>query len=222
MSSKRYQGKIIKWQDDRGFGFIKVPSIKKDIFLHISALKTRQSHPKVGDTVYFDLKFEEKGKLKAVNASFTKAVNQPSPRTKNSAVRHSLKNARNVSVTRNTRRNQSVNLKPLLSFLLPMAVVGAIFAALPKIFSDQPSVPENSTTSNPASPSTSSPSATTSVIPQNCDIKGNISYPDGKKFYHKPGDRDYAKVEIFTNEGERWFCSEQEAINAGWKDAANR
>lgn len=71
------------------------------------------------------------------------------------------------------------------------------------------------TTSSPSAPA--SQPATTQT---NCNIKGNISYPDGKKFYHKPGDRDYAKVEIFTNEGERWFCSEQEAINAGWQPAA--
>lgn len=70
MSTQRYQGEIIRWKEDKGFGFIKTPSIEKDIFLHISAIRNRQRQPTIGDTIYFDLKFEEQGKLKAINASF--------------------------------------------------------------------------------------------------------------------------------------------------------
>ena len=33
------KGKLIRWNQARGFGFIKSDSINKDIFIHISALR---------------------------------------------------------------------------------------------------------------------------------------------------------------------------------------
>ena len=32
----RCQGKIIKWHDDKGFGFLRANGESKDVFLHIS------------------------------------------------------------------------------------------------------------------------------------------------------------------------------------------
>ena len=52
-----------------------------------------------------------------------------------------------------------------------------------------------------------------------CNIKGNISYNTGKRLYHMPGDRDYARTRISSARGERWFCSEAEARSAGWRRA---
>jgi micrococcal nuclease len=49
-----------------------------------------------------------------------------------------------------------------------------------------------------------------------CVIKGNIS-SSGEKIYHLPGQRYYDKTAIDTSKGERWFCTETEAINAGWR-----
>lgn len=51
--------------------------------------------------------------------------------------------------------------------------------------------------------------------PGNCPIKGNIS--KGGKIYHVPGSKDYDKVRIDTSAGERWFCTEAEAQQAGWR-----
>ncbi len=47
-------------------------------------------------------------------------------------------------------------------------------------------------------------------------IKGNISQ-SGEKIYHNPGDDYYARTEIDENKGERMFCTEEEAKNAGWR-----
>lgn len=53
----------------------------------------------------------------------------------------------------------------------------------------------------------------------NCPIKGNINNK-GDRIYHTPwGSRDYKKTHINVRKGERWFCSENEAINAGWRAA---
>lgn len=50
-----------------------------------------------------------------------------------------------------------------------------------------------------------------------CLIKGNISYYGGKKIYHVPGQKYYSVTEINEAAGERWFCTEEEAIAAGWR-----
>jgi endonuclease YncB( thermonuclease family) len=48
-----------------------------------------------------------------------------------------------------------------------------------------------------------------------CLIKGNIN-AKGKRIYHMPGSSAYGRTKINTDKGERWFCSEKEAQNAGW------
>ena len=51
---------------------------------------------------------------------------------------------------------------------------------------------------------------------EQCMIKGNINL-QGEKIYHCPNWRDYDETEIDINAGERWFCTENEAQNAGWR-----
>lgn len=48
-----------------------------------------------------------------------------------------------------------------------------------------------------------------------CMIKGNIN-SKGAKIYHLPGSSAYASTKIDTKTGERWFCTEYDAIQAGW------
>jgi hypothetical protein len=45
---------------------------------------------------------------------------------------------------------------------------------------------------------------------------GNIS-AKGDRIFHTPGSRDYNRTQINEGAGERWFCSESEAIAAGWR-----
>ncbi len=49
-----------------------------------------------------------------------------------------------------------------------------------------------------------------------CPIKGNIN-ARGERIYHTPYSRSYAETRINPARGERWFCSEAEAIGAGWR-----
>ncbi|TXN81961.1 thermonuclease family protein [Methylobacterium sp. WL8] len=49
-----------------------------------------------------------------------------------------------------------------------------------------------------------------------CSIKGNISRK-GERVYHVPGSRDYDRTRISVKDGERMFCSEDEAKAAGWR-----
>lgn len=51
--------------------------------------------------------------------------------------------------------------------------------------------------------------------PDGCPIKGNIS--KNGRVYHAPWSPWYERTKISTAKGERWFCSEAEAIAAGWR-----
>ncbi|MFL2802187.1 MAG: thermonuclease family protein [Paracoccaceae bacterium] len=51
---------------------------------------------------------------------------------------------------------------------------------------------------------------------QECLIKGNIS-SSGEKIYHIPEGQYYSRTKITKNKGEKWFCSEEDAKNMGWR-----
>jgi micrococcal nuclease len=53
-----------------------------------------------------------------------------------------------------------------------------------------------------------------------CNIKGNIS-STGEKIYHTQNCPYYSKTIISESQGEKWFCSESEAVTAGWRKAQN-
>lgn len=52
-------------------------------------------------------------------------------------------------------------------------------------------------------------------------VKANIS-SDGRKLYHVPGMPNYNQVKIDEAAGERFFCTEAEAIEAGWTKAGGQ
>lgn len=51
--------------------------------------------------------------------------------------------------------------------------------------------------------------------PDGCPIKGNISKQGN--IYHAPWSPWYTKTKVSLKNGERWFCSEEEAVMAGWR-----
>lgn len=51
---------------------------------------------------------------------------------------------------------------------------------------------------------------------ERCRIKGDIG-ASGARRYYVPVHPNYAAVEIDAGRGERWFCSEIDAIDAGWE-----
>jgi cold shock CspA family protein len=70
LASIRLKGKINKWVDDKGFGFITPEKNTKNIFVHISAFdRAIPRRPKVGDTIFYHVKTDKNGKTKAVDAS---------------------------------------------------------------------------------------------------------------------------------------------------------
>lgn len=53
--------------------------------------------------------------------------------------------------------------------------------------------------------------------PPSCPIKGKVTNEGG--FYHTPWSPSYSRIKIDRVKGDRWFCSEAQAIRAGWFEA---
>lgn len=66
----RLQGKITRWDDDRGFGFISWNGGGSPIFVHITAFSGASRRPEVGDIVSYELSTGKNGKSRAVKVFF--------------------------------------------------------------------------------------------------------------------------------------------------------
>ena len=55
------------------------------------------------------------------------------------------------------------------------------------------------------------------AAPAGCAIKGNVTAHG--RIYHLPWSPWYGKVKMDGDRGKRWFCSEAEALAAGWRPA---
>jgi hypothetical protein len=88
----------------------------------------------------------------------------------------------------------------ILAFLLSASAFGASYTS----FEAAPALPTRLQALAPGS---------------GCNIKGNVSINTGERIYHVPGQRYYQETRIAPEYGERWFCSEQEARQAGWRRA---
>ena len=51
--------------------------------------------------------------------------------------------------------------------------------------------------------------------PQGCAIKGNVTRTG--RIYHMPWSPWYAQIRMEGDKGKRWFCTEAEALAAGWR-----
>jgi cold shock CspA family protein len=63
------KGILKKWDDGKGFGFIRPAEGEEDIFFHISALQQPERRPMVGDVVYFSVKLDSQGRKSAISVN---------------------------------------------------------------------------------------------------------------------------------------------------------
>jgi len=56
------------------------------------------------------------------------------------------------------------------------------------------------------------------AAPAGCTIKGNVTH--NGKIYHLPSSPWYAQIRMAPDKGKRWFCTEAEAVAAGWRPVA--
>jgi len=64
-------GVMMRWNDERGFGFIKPDGGSQDLFCHVSSLKFREDEIRDGDRVKFVVQYDERsGKNRAEDVEF--------------------------------------------------------------------------------------------------------------------------------------------------------
>lgn len=171
------KGQLVTWKDDRGFGFIKPEYGRKEVFLHISALKEASRRPQVGDIIFYERVTEKNGKTRASKA-FIQGV---APRS--------------LPAKRRTKK------RGFLEVVIGVGMMAVFALSFGKFNGSR------------------FPSIMTSITKPGCNIKGNISLNSGNKIYHLPGMEDYESTIIDPTKGEKWFCTESEAIANGWRKA---
>jgi len=67
MNNDLQRGKLKRWNDDKGFGFI-ASADGRDIFIYVSSLKRMERRPKVGDVIIYQIHTDNDRKKRAVNA----------------------------------------------------------------------------------------------------------------------------------------------------------
>lgn len=64
------KGKIVQWNDEKGFGFITNDDLSERVFFHISALKHRDRRPQVQDAVIFEVMIDNQQRMKATEVYY--------------------------------------------------------------------------------------------------------------------------------------------------------
>lgn len=84
MDNDIQKGRLKRWNSDKGFGFIGSEDGRRDIFIHISALKKVGRRPVVGDVIFYQVHTDNDGKKRAVNAQIEGVTEvKPSPARRN-------------------------------------------------------------------------------------------------------------------------------------------
>ena len=65
----RSKGKITRWYDDKGYGFIKPADSGKQVFVHIRAFANRNRRPAINQEVTYALSSDKQGRPCAVKAT---------------------------------------------------------------------------------------------------------------------------------------------------------
>jgi uncharacterized membrane protein YsdA (DUF1294 family)/cold shock CspA family protein len=76
MRSSLSSGKLTRWNDTRGFGFIQPADKSQDVFLHISEIKDATRRPQDNDTIYYYRDVDSDGRICACNAFILGARNK--------------------------------------------------------------------------------------------------------------------------------------------------
>jgi len=61
----RIHGTLIKWNDERGFGFVALPQTQDEVFVHISAFPRDGVRPRIGETISFEVRTGPDGRKRA-------------------------------------------------------------------------------------------------------------------------------------------------------------
>jgi len=107
----RTHGSLTKWNDERGYGFVVLPSSGTEVFVHVSAFPRDGTRPRVGEMLAFDIERGTDGRNRAVN------IARPGVRVP----------------ARNVRSRSPGTSRALLTVMLLLLVAGAVVASRDQI-----------------------------------------------------------------------------------------
>jgi cold shock CspA family protein len=122
------KGKLVRWNEDKGFGFIKPDHDNADIFIHISVLRGMSRAPIVGDIIHYETGFDDKGKARAINAKIegvpqALALVPIAGKTKPERANHQPRHAYIHRATRSTRASRGSKIIPIMLIVMIVAAV---------------------------------------------------------------------------------------------------
>ena len=80
----RHQGRITRWKDDKGFGFITPNGGGREVFAHIRSFSNRHIRPADDELVSYELKLDARGRVQAHDIAFVVDRTTPSSSTRRS------------------------------------------------------------------------------------------------------------------------------------------
>ena len=99
-------GTIIRWNDERGFGFVRAANNELDIFAHISEFPKDGIRPYIGEMISFEIEKTAENKSKAVRIG--RAITQHKQR-------HANPSLRSIQTKKSTRSYLGLALAVLVS-----------------------------------------------------------------------------------------------------------
>lgn len=66
----RYQGKLIHWDDEKGYGFIQCYQLSDNVFVHVKTFFNRERRPNLGDSVSFSIQHDKQNRIRAAHVKF--------------------------------------------------------------------------------------------------------------------------------------------------------
>jgi uncharacterized membrane protein YsdA (DUF1294 family)/cold shock CspA family protein len=70
----RLRGRIIDWNDEKGFGFVEYDKNKR-AFVHIKAFTNKKIRPVNGNTIFYELDSDTTGRIRAINIDIKQRKN---------------------------------------------------------------------------------------------------------------------------------------------------
>jgi uncharacterized membrane protein YsdA (DUF1294 family)/cold shock CspA family protein len=75
----RMQGRIIEWNDDKGFGFISQNGTGLHIFAHINSFKNKKIRPLINNMVTYEQSTDSKGRKLAIRIAYASKTPRAKP-----------------------------------------------------------------------------------------------------------------------------------------------